>query len=63
MGKKIDPTKVADLDDKTRNIFHAKGYIIDTMVGAGSYGEVSVVALVGFFSLLVLFLMPPLFRP
>ena len=40
MGKKVDKTKVADLDSKTKAVFLRKGYKVETMLGAGSYGEV-----------------------
>ena len=36
----VDPTKVADIDERTRAVFTRKGYRVDTMLGRGSFGEV-----------------------
>lgn len=40
MGKKIDSTKVAEVDEKTKAILLQKGYRLETAIGKGSYGEV-----------------------
>ena len=40
MGKKIDLSKVAEVDEKTRAILLHKGYRLETAIGKGSYGEV-----------------------
>ena len=39
----VDKKKVCELDSKTREAFRHKGYLIETMLGAGSFGEVSLI--------------------
>ena len=36
----VDKSKMCELDEKTKRTFLKKGYSVDTMLGAGSFGQV-----------------------